>query len=154
MKKGVKIAIIIGATLIVSGVLTAQIRKAGVRKRLDEALKNPIDEDALGGLDKFLINEAFSTSTFQRSGKATISRLVAREKADLIWNNYSAYLSSNPTAIIGAFNNLGHLHDVSKIAHEFQANYQTDLLEVINTALAEKSKYNLLIGKLKQLPNS
>lgn len=154
MKKGVKIALLIGGVLLVSGVATAQIRKAGVRRRLDEALENPSSEDAQGGLDKFLINEAFSTSTFQRSGKATISRLIAREKADLIWDNYSAYFSSDPMAIIGAFNNLGHLHDVSKIAHEFYNSYDTELLSVINTALTERSKYNILIGKLKQLPNS
>lgn len=156
MKTGVKIALIVGgvaAAGIIGGfVIYPAIKKGSIRRRLDEAFKNPASLDAAGGMDKFLISEAFNTKTFQTSGKATLSRLEAREKAKTIWDNYSSWLSSNQTAIVGAFTGLGHLHDVSKISYEFYQSYDNDLLEVLKTALTDKSKYNILLGKLAQLP--
>jgi hypothetical protein len=61
-------------------------------------------------------------------------------------------LSSNQMAIVNAFSGLGHIHDVAKISHEFQLSYDKELLQVIKDSLTDKSKYNLLIGKLNSLP--
>lgn len=156
MKTGVKIALIVGgvATIgLVGGfVIYPAIKKSGIRKRLEEAFNNPYSEVAAGGLDKFLVNEAFDRHTYQKSGKATLSRIQAREKAKVVWDNYSSWTWSNQTAIVGAFNGLGHLHDVSKISYEFYNSYDYDLLDVLKTALSTKSNYNLLLGKLGKLP--
>ena len=55
--------------------------------------------------------------------------------------------------IVNQFNGLGHQHDVSKIAHEFLASYDEDLLEVLKASLTDKAKLNMLIAKINKLPN-
>lgn len=155
MKKKVIIisSIVLGVGLLGGFVVYPAIRKSGIRQRLDTAFNNPSALSAVGGIDKFLVTEAFDPERFQNgTTKTTITRIEAREKASIIYNNYSSWFSSNQMAIVNAFSGLGHIHDVSKIAHEYKALYDDDLLEVIKTALTDKSKYNLLIGKLNNLP--
>lgn len=139
--------LIIGITVVYPAVMRSQIRK-----RLDEVYNDPAGINSVGGLNKLLVAEIFNPNTFQQSGKATISRTQARERAKQIWENYSYLFSSDATAIISAFNGLGHLHDVSKIAYEFQQEYGYELLSVIKSALPNSADYNILIGKLTQLP--
>lgn len=141
--------LIIGFTIVYPAVVRSQIRK-----RLDEAYNNPASVDAVGGLNKLLVAEVFNPNTFQTSGKATISRTQARERAKQIWEGYSYVFSSDTTSIISAFSGLGHIHDVSKIAYEFQQAYQNELLSVIQSALPESADYNILIGKINQLPKN
>lgn len=158
MKTGVKIAIIIGSigTLGAIGgfVIYPSIMRRNIRKRLNESFADPSAESAVGGLDKLLVKEAFDTRTFEKSGKATISRMEARERSQQVWENYNSWFGSNETSIISAFQGLGHLHDVSKISNEFYQSYDNELLQVLKTALASKGQYNILIGKLKKLPNN
>lgn len=156
MKTGVKITIIvagIGAIGAVGGfVIYPSIMRSKIRKRLNESFADPSAEGAVGGLDKLLVKEAFDTRTFEKSGKATISRMEARERAEQIWSNYNSWLGSNETSIISAFQGLGHLHDVSKISNEFYQSYENELLQVLKTALSSKGQYNILLGKLSKLP--
>jgi hypothetical protein len=144
---------ITGGVLLIGGVFIypATLRVI-IRKRLDEAYTNPSDKDSVGGLDKLLVQEIFDTSLFEKSGKATISRVIAREKAEQVWENYSTWMSSDSTAIISAFNGLGHVHDISKIAYEFKQAYDYELLSVLKDALSESSQYTILIGKISNLP--
>lgn len=126
-----------------------------IRKRLSEAYKNPSSTDAVGGLDKLLVEGVFNKNAYNSSNnKSTISRLEAREKAHQIWDNYSSWFSSNQTAILNAFNGLGHVHDVSKIANEFYLLFEEDLLTVLKDALSEKSQYNILLGMVNKLPKN
>ncbi len=158
MKNGAVIALIIGGSGIVIGgtYLTFRVvRKNGIMERLDEIYKDPSNEDAVGGLDKLLVSEVFDKRTFQRSGKAIITRTGARERAKEIWDNYSKYFESDTSAIIEAFDNLWHLHDVSKIAYEFYQSYGEELLTVLEVAFGKiNSKNSILIGKIEQLPNN
>ncbi len=143
---------ITGGVLLIGGVVVyPAIVRSIIRKQLDEAYNDPSGINSVGGLDKLLVQEIFDTTAFERSGKATISRIVAREKAEQIWENYSMWLSSDTTAIISAFNGLGHIHDVSKIAYEFQQAYDYELLSVLKEALTKSAQYNILIGKLSTL---
>lgn len=154
-KKTVIILSITGGVLLVGGVLVyPAVMRSIIRSRLDEVYNDPSSADSVGGLDKLLVQEVFDPSLFEKSGKATISRVVAREKAEQIWENYSAWMGSNSTAIISAFNGLGHIHDVSKIAYEFQNAYSKELLSVLKSALSESAEYNILIGKIASLPNT
>ena len=157
MKTGVKIAIWVGSIatvgLVGGFVVYPTIMRHNIRKRLDEAYADPSAESAVGGLDKLLVKEAFDTRTFASSGKATISRLEARERSEQVWENYGSWTWSNETAIISAFQGLGHLHDVSKIANEFFQSYDNELLQVLKNALTSKGQYNILLGKLSKLPN-
>lgn len=126
-----------------------------IRKHLNEAYKNPSSTDAVGGLDKLLVEGVFNKNAYNSANnKSTISRLEAREKAQQIWDNYSAWFSSNQTAILNAFNGLGHVHDVSKIANEFYLLFEEDLLTVLKDALSEKSQYNILLGMVNKLPKN
>lgn len=156
MKTSVKIAIWAGSltTLgLIGGLwIYPSYQRNQIRKRLDESFSDPTAESAVGGLDKLLVKEAFDTRTHEKSGKATISRLEARERSQQVWDNYNSWLGSNETAIISAFQGLGHLHDVSKISNEFYQSYENEMLEVLKTALSSKGKYNILIGKLSKLP--
>ena len=96
------------------------------------------------------------------SDAASLSQLFgrlaeARERAKEVWENYGAYFftSSDTSAIIGAFDNLGHIHDVSKIAFEFFNSYDEELLTALDYALGEdSSQKNILIDKLLKLPNN
>jgi len=146
---------ITGGVLLVGGVFVyPAIMRSIIRKRLDEAYDNPSAVNSVGGLDKLLVQEIFNTNTFEQSGKATISRVEARERAEQIWENYSSWMGSDSTAVISAFNGLGHVHDVSKIAYEFQQAYDYELLSVLKSALPDSSQYNILIGKISNLPNN
>lgn len=156
MNTNVKIALWAGGALLltIGGVVVVKsIRKSAVRKCLEEAYNDPSNENAVGGLDKLLVKEVFDERTFQSSGKATISRVEARERAKEVWDNYSSWFSSDSTAIIGAFSGLGHVHDVSKIAYEFKQSYDEELLSVLKNALGDdSSQYSILIGKIQKLP--
>lgn len=143
-----------GVLLIGVVIIYPATMRSIIRKRLDEAYTDPSSTNSVGGLDKLLVQEFFDTSVFEKSGKATISRVEAREKAEQVWENYSTWMSSDSTAIISAFNGLGHIHDVSKIAYEFQQAYNYELLSVIKDALSKSSQYNILIGKISNLPNT
>ncbi len=146
---------ITGGVLLIGGIFVyPAVMRSIIRNRLDENFNDPSGINSVGGLDKLLVQEIFDTSLFEKSGKATISRVVAREKAELIWENYSTWRSSDSTAIISAFNGLGHVHDVSKIAYEFQQAYDYELLSVLKDALSESSQYNILLGKLSNLPKN
>lgn len=156
MNTSTKIAIWTGGILVagIGSVLIYQgVKRSTIRKCLDEAYSDPSNEDAVGGLDKLLVTEVFDERTFQKSGKATLSRVEARDRAKDVWDNYSEWFSSDSTAIIGAFDGLGHLHDVSKIAYEFKQSYDSELLSVLKKALGDNSShYNVLIGKIQKLP--
>lgn len=156
IKKVIVISAISASVLVIIGFgVVPTIKKHGIRKRLDTAYKDPSSLEAVGGFDKLLVTEAFDPNKFNDTdGHATISRLEAREKAKIIWDNYSKYFSSNQTEIIGAFNGLHHMDDVSKISHEFTGLYDEDLLTVLKTALTDKAKYNILISKINKLPNN
>ena len=146
---------ITGGVLLIGGVFVyPAVVRSMIRKRLNEAFTDPSGVNSVGGLDKLLVQEIFDTTLFEKSGKATISRVVAREKAEQVWENYSSWMSSDSTAIISAFNGLGHIHDVSKIAYEFQQAYSSELLSVLKSALSESSQYNILIGKISNLPKT
>ncbi len=146
---------ITGGALLIGGVfIYPAIMRSQLRKRLNEAYNNPSSANAVGGLDKLLVQEIFDPTLFERSGKATLSRVTAREKAAQIWENYSAWMGSDSTAILSAFNGLGHQHDISKIAYEFQQAYNYELLSVLKNALTESAQYSMLIGKIESLPKT
>lgn len=149
--------IIIGLSILAVGTVSyfivRGVQKAGIQKRLNEAYNDPDNPDATGGLNKLLASGAFNPATYQTSGKATISLMEARERAEKIWKAYSYFFSSDQMTIVNQFNGLGHQHDVSKIAHEFSENYDEDLLEVLKTAISDKAKLNMLIAKINKLPN-
>lgn len=154
MKKVIIISsIVVSLSLVGIFVVRPAIIKHNIRKRLNEIFDNPDSEDSVGGTDKLLANEAFNIKAFdERHSKATISRLEAREKAKMIWDNYSYLFGSNQSAIVNAFSGLGHLDDVSKIAHEFYESYDEELVGFLNTALTDKAKKNLLLSKINKLP--
>lgn len=160
MKKSTKIVLLSTSVLALGlgGSLTfVTIKKSGIRKRLQKAYDEPSNVNSVGGLNKLLVSEIFDKRAFQSSGKSTISKVEARERAKEIWDNYGAYFFSNSdiSAIIGAFDNLGHVADVSKIANEFFNSYNEELLTVLNNALGENSSQkNILIDKLLKLPNN
>ncbi len=156
MKKVLIISTIVLTTAgIARFVIYPAIKRSNIRKNLDKAFKDPSSVDAVGGLDKLQVTGVFDPYKFDdQNNHATITRIEARERAEQIWDNYSAWLSSNQTAIIGAFNGLGHVDDVSKISHEFYALYDQELLTIIKEALTDKSQYNLLIGKISKLPKN
>lgn len=155
MKQAVKISIVLGSVAVlglVGGlVIYPSIMRNQIRKRLEAAFNDPSAESSVGGLDKLLVNEMFDIDKAD-SSKATISRLEARERSLQIWTNYNSWLGSNQTAIISAFSGLKHRHDVAKIANEFYQSYDNELLQVLKTALSDKSQYNILLGKLSKLP--
>lgn len=152
-----KIAII-GLSVLTLGavayLVVRSIQKTGIKNRLDEAYNNPDSQEAAGGLNKLLASGVFNTTTYQKSGKATITLTEARERSKTIWDAYSYWFGSDQMTIVNAFNGLGHQHDVSKIAHEFKASNDEDLLEVLKTALTDKAKMNMLIAKINKLPNT
>lgn len=155
MKKKV---IIIGLSVLAVGaisyIVVRSIQKSGIIKRLDEAFKNPDSQDASGGLNKLLASGVFNTTTYQKSGKATITLMEARERSKTIYDAYSYLFSSDQMTIVNAFNGLGHQHDVSKIAHEYKASYDEDLLEVLKYTLTDKDKMNMLVAKINKLPKN
>lgn len=151
-KRVIIISISILAVGAVSYVVVRSIQKAGIQKRLDEAYNNPDSQDAAGGMNKLLASGAFNPTTYQTSGKATITLMEARDRAKSVWDAYSYFFSSDQMTIVNAFNGLGHRDDVSKIAHEFKESYDEDLLEVLKSALTDKAKLNMLIAKINKLP--
>lgn len=126
------------------------IVRKNIRERLDEALKNP--EKAVGGVEKLLVSGAFDPNRYQKSGKATITLMEARERAKQVWENYSSWMASDQATIVSAFSGLGHFDDVSKISHEFQESYDKDLAEVLKSAIKDKMQLNLLVEKIGKLP--
>ena len=159
MNKKLKIAIWIGSILVIGAgipITVYGVKRSRIRGRLDEAYNNPSSIDAVGGLDKLVVSGLYDRRLHQNAGKATISRVEARERAKEIWENYGAYFwsSSDTSAILGAFDGLGHRHDVSKIADEFYQTYGEDLETVIETAFADSDQKNILIDKLLKLPNN
>lgn len=156
MEKRLKIAIWTTGilTLGIGGTLTYfGVKRSKIRKCLEEKYADTSGEDAVGGINKLLVSEIFDKRTFLTSSKATITRVEARERAEQVWENYSSWFSSNSTAIVKAFDGLGHAHDVSKIAFEFHSSYDEDLLSVLKNALDSSSvEYRVLIGKLSKLP--
>ncbi len=158
MNKTVKTIAIIGGISLIGGIIVyPAIKKVGIRKRLDEALENPYTASAVGGLNKLQHEGVFDIRKFQSAtSKHTISRMEARERARMVWDNYGGWMwqNDNETAIISAFNGLGHIDDVSLIAHEFYGLYDEELLTVLEKALDKnnKAQYQLLMGKIMTLP--
>ena len=152
-RKVIVIGLIVLSVGAVSYLIVRSVQKSGIVKRLEEAYKNPDSQDASGGMNKLLASGVFNPSTYQKSGKATITLMEARERTKGIWDAYSYLFSSNQMTIVNQFNGLGHQHDVSKIAHEFLASYDEDLLEVLKASLTDKAKLNMLIAKINKLPN-
>ena len=152
-RKIVIIGLIVVSGCVVSYFIVRGVQKSGIVKRLNEAFNNPDSQEASGGMNKLLSSGVFNPSTYQKSGKATITLMEARERAKGIWDAYSYLFSSDQMTIVNQFNGLGHQHDVSKIAHEFLASYDEDLLEVLKAALTDKAKLNMLIAKINKLPN-
>lgn len=143
-------AAVVGGLLVTGLILYPVVMRSNIRKRLEEAYKNK--DNVAGGLDKYQVTEAFDTRSYDTlKSKATISLIEARERAAQVWDNYSWY-STNQTAIVAAFNGLGHIADVSKISHEFQARYNEELLSVLKNTLSDSAQFNILISKLDKLP--
>ena len=137
----------------VTYIIVRSVQKSGIQKRLDEAYSSPDSQDASGGMNKLLASGVFNPATYQKSGKATITLMEARDRAKSIWDAYSYFFSSDQMTIVNQFNGLGHQHDVSKIAHEFNESYDEDLLEILKASLTDKAKLNMLIAKINKLPN-
>lgn len=156
-KTGRTIAIVAGVALVGGLLIYPPVVRAGMRKRLDEALDNPYSASDVGGLNKLQHAGVFDLRKFQSgTSKHTISRMEARERARMVWDNYGGWMwqNDNETAIISAFNGLSHLDDVSLIAHEFYGLYDEELLTVLEKALDndDKAQYQLLMGKIMTLP--
>ncbi|CAG5086772.1 hypothetical protein [Parvicella tangerina] len=141
----------LGAALIVPGV-----RKRKVRERLDDAYGDPYKSGAVGGIESLQASSAFDPNRHLTSGRATISRLVAIDRAKKVWDNYGSWYSSdNESAIVNAFDGLGHYDDLSKIAYYFEQEYDTDLYTVLQDALkGDKVQTQLLMGKVANLPRT
>jgi hypothetical protein len=154
MKKTVIIVSIVLGTGAISYFIITAVKKSNIQKRLEENYKNPDSQETAGGMNKLLSSGAFNPTTYQTGGKATITLMEARERAKQVWDNYSSWFSSDQLAIVNAFNGLGHIQDVSKISHEFEESYEESLLEVLNTAVTDKAKMNMLIAKINKLPNN
>lgn len=150
--------VVISLSILVVGVISYFVvvgfQKSVIKKLLDEAYNNPDSQEASGGLNKLLVSGVFNPTTYQKSGKATITLMEARDRAKVVWEAYSYLFGSDQMTIVNAFNGLGHQHDVSKIAHEFKASYDNELLEVLQSALTDKAKLNILIAKINKLPNT
>lgn len=143
------------SVVVISGVtflIVRTVQKSGIVKALEEAFKNPDSQEASGGMNKLLASGAFNPTTYQKTGKATITLMEAREKAKTIWDAYS-WFGSDQTTMVNAFNGLKHQSDVSKITHEFNESYDEDLLEVLKSAVTDKANLNMLIAKINKLPN-
>lgn len=155
MKRWLKITLWVGVPALVGGTYftVRAYRKSRIREALDKAFNDPTNPNAVSGLDKLLVQQVFDKRLYARSGKATLSLVEARERAREVWENYTYFGDSDTDAMIEAFDNLGHLHDVSKIAHEFYGLYSEELLTVLNNAMGDISaKNSLLVGKLEKLP--
>lgn len=153
MKKIILISAITVIVGIIGFMVVRALQKAAIKKRLEESFKNPDAMTAAGGADKLLASGAFNTHTYQKGGKTTITLLEARERANEVWNAYS-WFGSDQSAIVSAFKGLGHIHDVSKISHEFEALHDEVLVEVLKKALTEKSKMSSLTGIINKLPKN
>lgn len=149
--------VIIGLIVITAGavsyLIVRSVQKSGIQKRLDEAFASPDSQSASGGMNKLLASGVFNPTTYQKSGKATITLMEARERSKNIWDAYSWYYTDQ-TTIVNQFNGLGHQHDVSKIAHEFHASYDEDLLEILKSKITDKATLNMLIAKINKLPKN
>ncbi|CAG5082266.1 hypothetical protein [Parvicella tangerina] len=141
----------LSAALIVPGV-----KKNKIRGRLDDAYGDPYNSGAVGGIESLQASSAFDPNRHLSSGKATISRLTAIDRAKKVWDNYGSWYSSdNEAAIVNAFDGLGHYDDLSKIAYYFEQEYSTDLYTVLQDALeGDKVQTQLLMGKINSLPRS
>lgn len=153
-KKILIVSFVLLTTGAASYFIVRTVQKSAIKKRLEEAYNNPDSQQAAGGLNKLLASGVFNPTSYQSNSKATITLSEARDKATIIWNAYSSWFASDQTTIVNAFNGLGHQMDVSKIAHEFQASYDSDLLETLQDALTDKAKMNMLIAKINKLPNN
>lgn len=127
-----------------------------IRNNLDDALNNPMSSGAIGGIESLQASAAFDTKRYLKSNKATISRTDALERAKKVWKNYGSWYSSDDeSAIVNAFDGLGHYDDLSKIADYFQQQYDHDLFSVLQDALqGDKKETQLLIGKIQALPKN
>lgn len=150
--------VIIACSVVAAGIasyfVVRTVQKSAIKKRLDLAYNNPGGQDAAGGLNKLLASGVFDPTTYQKNGKATITLMEARDRSDAIWDAYSYFFESDQTAIVNAFNGLGHQADVSKISHEFKESHDNDLLEILQAALTDKAKMNLLVSKINSLPSA
>lgn len=154
-----KILWIIGLSLTgVSGLtfvfVVPSIQRGKIRERLDKAFTNPVQSGAIGGIESLQASSAFDPQRFQSSNKATISRTDAISRAKKIWKNYGSWYSTdNESAIVNAFDGLGHYDDLSKIAYYFEQEYDSDLFTVLQDALSgDKQQTQLLMGKINALP--
>ncbi len=159
MNKKLKIAIWAGSIIVIGvgiPITVYGVKRSRIRGRLDEAYNNPSSINAVGGLGKLVVSGIYDSRLHQNAGKATISKVEARERAKEIWENYSTYFwsSSDTSAILGAFDGLGHRHDVSKIADEFYQTYSEALETVIEAVFEDSDQKNIFIDKLLKLSNN
>lgn len=159
MSERTKIGLVIGvSSLAILGLVTAiaipGIKKGKIRKRLDEAYADPYNSGAIGGIESLQASAAFDPDRYLNSNKTTISRLDAIDRAKKIWKNYGSWYSSdNESAMVNAFDGLGHYDDVSKIAYYFEQEYDNDLFTVMEDALSgDNEQTQLLMGKISGLP--
>ncbi len=156
MKKLLIISSIVAGSLALGGfVIYPMVKRSLIRKRLQEAFANPFSTEAIGGLDKLLVTGIFNRSSFNpAANQSTLSNVQARQRAQMIWENYSWWFSSDQAAILQAFSGLRHVDDVTKIAVEFFRLYKEELLTVLKVALKDSSYYSLLIGLIDNLPKN
>ncbi len=152
--------IVLGSSLLLFGILSIPVSRAvqrgGIRKRLEEEYEASGGGGRHGGIDDLEMQGAFDTDLYKRSNKATITLVEARERAKQVYDNYDGWWvqgDDDEDAIISAFSGLGHLHDVSKIADQYQQYYGDSLHSIINKALDNESQKNRLKLKLSALPN-
>lgn len=139
--------LVVGAGILGGFVVFPTVKRHLMRKRLEAALTNK--DGSFKNLDKLQLDGFFSLGT--STNKATISLVQARERAKQVWENYGWFSSDQP-AIVSAFNGLGHAQDVTKMAGEFFALYDENLLTVLKSALSDKTQYNILMSLLSKLP--
>lgn len=161
MNDQTKIGLVIGfGAISVVGLTTLLVipvvKKGKIRKRLDEAYSNPYKSGAIGGIESLQASSAFDPNRHLTSNKATISRLDAIERAKKIWKNYGSWYSSdNESAMVNAFDGLGHYDDLSKIAYYFEQEHDSDLFTVMQDALRDDNEQTqLLMGKIEALPKN
>lgn len=160
MTKAGQIALITGLGLATTGLVLMitipAVKKGKIRQRLDDAFGNPYESGAIGGISQLQASSAFDPNRHLVTNKATISRLDALDRAEKVWSNYGSWYSSdNESAMVNAFDGLGHYDDLSKIAYYFEKEYDNDLFTILEDALKEdKQQTQLLMGKINNLPNN
>jgi len=160
MTKNLKIGLWIGGSAAALGLIYVVViptfKKDAIRKRLQDAFDNPNSASALGGIEGLQADGTFDPNRYKTSGKATITRIQAIDRANKIWSAYGGYLMADDEAkMVDAFEGLGHYDDLSKIGYYFETEVASgeNLFSVLQHALeGDKKQTRILLGKVADLP--